>query len=61
MKEARYIVVEKSCCGTCIHYCQHYVLDSKGRPNPIWYGHCCEPRIKHRTPEETCPRWQAPE
>lgn len=57
MKESRYVVVEKSCCGTCVHYRQHYVLQEGGRPYPLWYGHCHTPRAKRRTPEEACPHW----
>ena len=59
MKETRYVVVEKSCCGTCGHYRQHYVLQEGGRPYPLWYGHCCTPREKRRAPDEVCPHWEA--
>lgn len=34
MKGPRYAVVEKSCCGTCVHYRQYYVLLEGGRPYP---------------------------
>ena len=61
MKEARYIVVEKSCCGTCVHYRQHYILDPNGKPCPLWYGHCHTPRMKRRAPDEACPHWKASE
>ena len=57
MKEPRYVVVEKSCCGTCAHYRQHYVLLEHGKFAPLWYGHCKAPRRKCRTPEEVCPHW----
>lgn len=57
MKEPRYIVVEKQCCGTCIHYRQHYILSEHGRPFPLWYGHCVAPRLKRREPDESCPYW----
>lgn len=59
MKEPRYAVVEKACCGTCVHYHQHYILEAQGKVCPIWYGHCSNQRIKRRTPGETCPDWQA--
>ena len=59
MKEPRYVVVEKSCCGTCVHYRQHYILQEGGRPYPLWYGHCCTPRSKRRTPDEVCPHWES--
>ena len=56
MNEPRYVVVEKECCGTCVHYRQHYVLVN-GRPHPIWYGHCVSPRVKPRAPDEGCKYW----
>ena len=61
MKEPRYVVVEKECCGTCVHYRQHYVLLGDGRPHPLWYGHCHTPRQKRRTPDEAWPHWKAAE
>ena len=61
MGESRYVIVEKQCCGTCIHYRQHYVLIEGGRPYPLWYGHCHTPRRKYRTPDETCPYWESSE
>jgi len=61
MKEPRYVVVEKVCCGTCVHYRQHYILQEGGRPYPLWYGHCRTPRGKRRTPEESCSYWKAVE
>ena len=61
MKGPRYVVVEKACCGTCIHYRQHYVLREGGRLLPLWYGHCGTPRQKRRTPEEVCPYWEGTE
>lgn len=57
MKTSRYVVVEKECCGSCVHYRQHYVLTEHGRPFPLWYGHCGTPRMKRRTPDEVCPYW----
>lgn len=57
MSERRYIVVEKECCGTCVHYRQHYILTEHGKPYPLWYGHCVTPRLKRREPDETCPHW----
>ena len=44
MHEACHVVVEKVCCGTCVHYRQHYVLSEGGRFLPLWYGHCHVPR-----------------
>ena len=61
MKESRYIVVEKTCCGTCVHYRQHCILDPNGKPYPLWYGHCRTPRQKRRAPDETCPHWKPAE
>ena len=61
MKEPRYVVVEKSCCGTCAHYRQHYTLLESGRLHALWYGHCCTPRSKRRTPDEVCPHWKQKE
>ena len=61
MKEPRYVIVEKSCCGTCVHYHQHYILQEGGRPYPLWYGHCHTPRAKRRTPDEICPYWKPAE
>ena len=60
MKASRYVVVEKECCGTCVHYRQHYILSEQGRPFPLWYGHCGTPRRKRRQPDEVCPYWSPP-
>ena len=57
MNGSRYVVVEQECCGTCVHYRQHYILSEQGRPWPLWYGHCVFPRLKARKPDETCPHW----
>ena len=57
MKESRYVVVEKACCGTCVHYRQHYILTEQCRPYPLWYGHCGTPRMKRREPDEVCAYW----
>lgn len=54
----RYMIVEKACCGTCIHYRQHYILTEQCRPYPLRYGHCGTPRVKHRALDETCPYWE---
>lgn len=61
MNEQRYTIVERACCGSCIHYRQHYVLRENGQPFPVWYGHCRFPRLKRRTPDETCPHWESAE
>ena len=58
MKTSRYAVVEEECCGTCVHYRQHYILGDHGRPFPLWYGHCATPRVKRRQPDEVCPYWK---
>ncbi len=57
MSVPRYVIVEKECCGTCVHYRQHYILTEGGRPFPLWYGHCATPRRKRREPDEVCPCW----
>lgn len=57
MKGNRYMIVEKECCGTCVHYRQHYIAANGGRFHPIWYGHCGTPRMKQRQPDESCPCW----
>lgn len=59
--EACHVVVEKVCCGTCVHYRQHYVLSEEGRFLPLWYGHCHVPRAERRTPEEVCRFYAAKE
>ena len=61
MNTPRYVMVEQRCCGTCIHYRQHYILTQQCRPYPLWYGHCGTPRMKRRTPDETCPYWESSE
>lgn len=61
MTGKRYVVVEKECCGTCVHCRQHYVLTKNGWPHPIWYGHCTEPRVKCRAPDEVCGHWASTE
>ena len=58
MKPSRHMVVERECCGTCLHYHQHYVLAERGRPYPLWYGHCTAPRSKRRMPDEVCEYWK---
>lgn len=57
MSSSRYVVVEKECCGTCVHYRQHYILSDRCKPQPLRYGHCVFPRLKDRKPDETCPHW----
>lgn len=59
MKAPRYMVVEKSCCGTCAHYRQHYTLTNQGKLHPLWYGHCGTPRMKNREPDEVCAYWKS--
>ena len=41
---------QKKVCRSCIHYRQHYILDSQ-RCSRVCCGHCVYPRIKHRSPE----------
>lgn len=57
MKGSRHLLVAKECCGTCIHYRQHYVLSTLGSFHPLWFGHCGTPRMKSRDPDEVCPHW----
>ena len=59
MTVPHYVIVEKKCCGTCVHYRQHYILSDCGRPFPLWYRHCVFPRLKDRRPDETCPHWMS--
>ena len=61
MKPPRYVVVERACCGTCVHYRQHYTLLEKGSFRPLWYGHCAVPRRKRRMPDEVCQHWRSGE
>lgn len=48
----------KRVCCTCGHYCQHY-RKGKRKYFPVGWGHCVEPRIKPRRPEQTCEHWTA--
>lgn len=57
MKQMPKPMVQALVCGTCAHYCQHYVLGGK-KFVPLWYGHCVMPRLKDRDPDETCEYWQ---
>lgn len=52
-------VQQKRCCGTCVHYRQHYVLNKENRFVSIWYGHCISSEIKEREPDAVCPNWMA--
>ncbi len=51
-------MVPAEVCGTCAHYCQHYIISSKGKWMPLWYGHCATLRGRHHNPGETCEDWQ---
>lgn len=51
-------MVQAEVCGNCIHYHQHYVLDDRQKPTPLWYGHCGMPRFKEPRPDETCEHWE---
>lgn len=58
MSKIRREMVEEKVCGTCVHFHQHFALLEGGGFYPLWYGHCSEPRLKDRTPGETCPHWE---
>ena len=47
-------------CATCAHFIPHYVRSSS-RYIPLYMGHCMYPRIKSRSVEQTCPRWEQPQ
>ena len=47
-----------SCCGTCLHFRQHYIKWGKGFMAQDW-GHCKYPRLKDRDVEAVCKHWAA--
>lgn len=50
MHEACHVVVEKVCCGTCVHYRQHYVLSEGGQVfAPVVRSLPCAPRKEAHT------------
>ncbi len=47
---------QQVCCN-CVHYYQHYVRGEK-RYIIVHCGHCTFPRLKSRSPGQTCEHWQ---
>lgn len=43
-------------CGSCAHFCRHYVR-SGSRYIPLTFGHCICLRTKDRRDGNTCPAW----
>lgn len=51
--------MEQSICKNCIHFRQHYILD-KHSCTAVSCGHCVQPRLKHRRPEDkACAHYKA--
>ena len=49
--------MENTKCGSCTHFRQHYILDRQSC-RAISCGHCSQPRLKHRRPEQSaCPHY----
>lgn len=46
------------CCENCRHYTQHYVRMGTGLFAKCYAGHCTEPRIKQRRPDQVCGRYE---
>lgn len=46
------------CCAECAHYQQHYVRLVSGIFAKCYAGHCTEPRIKTRRPDQVCERYE---
>ena len=46
------------CCENCTHYTQHYVRMERGVFAKCYAGHCMEPRIKVRRPDQVCERYE---
>ena len=51
--------MENAKCGSCAHFRQHYILD-KQSCRAINCGHCSQPRLKHRRPEQAACLHYAP-
>ena len=45
-------------CYFCAHYQQHYYREET-RYIEVYCGHCREPRIKSRKPDQSCALWTA--
>ncbi len=52
LKELRFlgVTLETQVCVNCEHFYQHYHKDG----SLIFAGHCCYPRMKYRSPHDTC-------
>lgn len=44
-------------CQTCRHFFRHYTKRNQSYI-PTNFGHCPYPRVKIRTLQDSCPRWQ---
>lgn len=63
-KELARLAREARSCKNCRHYVQHYrVFDDKGKRwlEAIYSGHCIEPRVKLRNPDNTCEHFERDE
>jgi len=65
MKQMPKPIVKAEVCGTCMYYRQHFIFDTGGRLQALWYGHCHVPRVgRYPTPDQTCEHyapWEATE
>ena len=52
----------KQVCCTCTHFVQHYRSDeARAAFVEMGCGHCGFPRLKRRSPEQTCDNWRPAE
>lgn len=58
MKMPLYPKVSDITCGSCTHFCRHYVKD-RSRYFPLTFGHCVYLRTKDRREDGACPAWRA--
>ncbi len=64
MNQTAGITQETECCLNCKHFYQHYVKDDtfwKGYAVPLYMGHCCYPRLKHRRCNDVCENFKRKE
>lgn len=54
MKE--YEIVQDPTCRTCQYFHEHYVRMG-AQYLPLYYGHCCYPRVKNRYDHQVCRYW----
>lgn len=49
---------QTECCGNCAYYTQHYTRMPGGWYAKCYMGHCRNPRLKNRRPDQVCEKFK---